>query len=73
MSKMLYANAAKVLTTLGGGNKGYIGLVMKASLYTTISTTAYVALTEPNMPTNVNITGAERELAMTVQGSKDHL
>eukprot|EP00957_Ditylum_brightwellii_P071432 5430344-Ditylum_brightwellii.AAC.1 len=30
MSKILYVNAAKVATTLGGGNKGHIGLVMKA-------------------------------------------
>eukprot|EP00957_Ditylum_brightwellii_P097728 7442409-Ditylum_brightwellii.AAC.1 len=30
MSKMLYANAAKVPTMLGGGNKGHIGLIMKA-------------------------------------------
>eukprot|EP00957_Ditylum_brightwellii_P129771 9898945-Ditylum_brightwellii.AAC.1 len=42
MSKMLYANAAKVPTTLGGGNKGHIRLIMKALLYATISTTAYV-------------------------------
>eukprot|EP00957_Ditylum_brightwellii_P022735 1714787-Ditylum_brightwellii.AAC.1 len=26
MSKILYANTAKVATTLGGGNKGHIGL-----------------------------------------------
>eukprot|EP00957_Ditylum_brightwellii_P036641 2775722-Ditylum_brightwellii.AAC.1 len=64
MSKILYANAAKVPTTLGGVNKGNIGLIMKAPLYATISTTAYVALTEPTMPTNVNGTGAERELAL---------
>eukprot|EP00957_Ditylum_brightwellii_P187422 14273534-Ditylum_brightwellii.AAC.1 len=30
MSKMLYANVAKVPTTLGGGNKGHIRLIMKA-------------------------------------------
>eukprot|EP00957_Ditylum_brightwellii_P207989 15355413-Ditylum_brightwellii.AAC.1 len=30
MSKMLYANTAKVPTTLRGGNKGHIGLIMKA-------------------------------------------
>eukprot|EP00957_Ditylum_brightwellii_P178834 13621809-Ditylum_brightwellii.AAC.1 len=29
MSKILYANTVKVVTTLGGGNKGHIGLVMK--------------------------------------------
>eukprot|EP00957_Ditylum_brightwellii_P050106 3798340-Ditylum_brightwellii.AAC.1 len=60
MSKVLYANAAKVPTMLRGGNKGHIGLVMKALLYATISTTAYAALTEPTMPTNVSGTGAER-------------
>eukprot|EP00957_Ditylum_brightwellii_P142062 10823333-Ditylum_brightwellii.AAC.1 len=64
MSKMLSANASKVPTTLGGGNKGHIGLIMKALLYTTISTTAYVAPTELTMPTNVSGTGAERELAL---------
>eukprot|EP00957_Ditylum_brightwellii_P193983 14773639-Ditylum_brightwellii.AAC.1 len=64
MSKMLYANAGKVPTTLGGGIKGHIGLIMKASLYVTISMTAYVAPTEPTMPTNVNSMGAERELAL---------
>eukprot|EP00957_Ditylum_brightwellii_P047888 3637117-Ditylum_brightwellii.AAC.1 len=37
---------------------------MKALLYATISTTAYVAPTEPTMPTNVNGTGAERELTL---------
>eukprot|EP00957_Ditylum_brightwellii_P104496 7961668-Ditylum_brightwellii.AAC.1 len=64
MSKMLYVNAAKVPTTLGSWNKGHIGLIMKALLYATISTTAYVAPTEPTMPTNVSSTGAERELAL---------
>lgn len=64
MSKMLYANAAKVPTTLGGGKKGHIGLIMKASLYATISATAYDAPTEPTMPTNTGGTAAERELAI---------
>eukprot|EP00957_Ditylum_brightwellii_P003740 284309-Ditylum_brightwellii.AAC.1 len=64
MSKMLYANAAKVPTTLGGGNKGHIRLIMKALLYATISTTAYTVLTEPTMPTNISSTGTERELAL---------
>eukprot|EP00957_Ditylum_brightwellii_P203475 15334764-Ditylum_brightwellii.AAC.1 len=30
MSKMLYANVTKIPTTLGGGNKGHIGHIMKA-------------------------------------------
>eukprot|EP00957_Ditylum_brightwellii_P102478 7811346-Ditylum_brightwellii.AAC.1 len=64
MSKILYANAAKVVTTLRGGNKGHISLVMKALLYATISTIPYAAPTESSMPTNVNGTGAERELAI---------
>eukprot|EP00957_Ditylum_brightwellii_P060389 4584996-Ditylum_brightwellii.AAC.1 len=64
MSKMLYANTAKVPTTLGGGNKGHIRLIMKVLVYATISTTAYVAPTEPTMPTNVGGTAAERELAL---------
>eukprot|EP00957_Ditylum_brightwellii_P007247 550601-Ditylum_brightwellii.AAC.1 len=64
MSKMLYANAAKVPTTLRGEIKGHIRLIMKASLYVTISMTAYVTPTEPTMPTNVGRTAAKRELAL---------
>eukprot|EP00957_Ditylum_brightwellii_P086406 6574688-Ditylum_brightwellii.AAC.1 len=37
---------------------------MKASLYATISTTAYIAPTEPTMPTNIGGTAGERELAL---------
>eukprot|EP00957_Ditylum_brightwellii_P113742 8672171-Ditylum_brightwellii.AAC.1 len=44
----LYANAAAVPTTLGGGAHGHIGLVMKAGLYGTLSGgTAYNAPPEP--------------------------
>eukprot|EP00957_Ditylum_brightwellii_P034661 2627375-Ditylum_brightwellii.AAC.1 len=52
MSKILYANAAKVATTLQGGNKGHIGLVMKELLYAMILTIPYTEPTEPSMPTN---------------------
>eukprot|EP00957_Ditylum_brightwellii_P138002 10520933-Ditylum_brightwellii.AAC.1 len=64
MSKVLYAKVAKIPTTLRGGNKGHIGYIMKALLYATISTTAYVAPTDLTMPTNVGGTAAERELTL---------
>eukprot|EP00957_Ditylum_brightwellii_P091832 6991998-Ditylum_brightwellii.AAC.1 len=45
---VLYANAAVVPTTLGGGAHGHIGLVMKVGLYGTLSGgTAYTAPLEP--------------------------
>eukprot|EP00957_Ditylum_brightwellii_P089876 6844620-Ditylum_brightwellii.AAC.1 len=44
----LYANAAAVPTTLGGGAHDHIGLVMEADLYGTLSCgTAYTAPPEP--------------------------
>eukprot|EP00957_Ditylum_brightwellii_P140432 10699708-Ditylum_brightwellii.AAC.1 len=44
----LYANAAAVPTTLGGGAHGHIGLVMEAGLYGMLSGgTAYTAPPEP--------------------------
>eukprot|EP00957_Ditylum_brightwellii_P134642 10264535-Ditylum_brightwellii.AAC.1 len=44
----LYANAAAVPTTLGGGAHGHIGLVMEAGLYETLSGgTAYTVPPEP--------------------------
>eukprot|EP00957_Ditylum_brightwellii_P197754 15065597-Ditylum_brightwellii.AAC.1 len=44
----LYANAAVVPTTLGGGAHGHIGMVMEAGLYGTLSGgTAYNAPPKP--------------------------
>ena len=42
MMQMLYANAATLSTTTGGGMHGYIGLIMKLVLYRTLSDTPYV-------------------------------
>ena len=38
----LKANTASIPTTLGGGNHGYIGLILSPATYTTISPTAFI-------------------------------
>eukprot|EP00957_Ditylum_brightwellii_P060131 4566533-Ditylum_brightwellii.AAC.1 len=43
----MYTNAASVPTILGGGAHSHIGLVMDATLYATLSTTAYITATAP--------------------------
>eukprot|EP00957_Ditylum_brightwellii_P205231 15342941-Ditylum_brightwellii.AAC.1 len=48
MMMELYANMASIPTTLGGGAHGHIELVMEATLYSTLLTTAY---TSPPQPT----------------------
>ena len=47
LKDQLKANAASVPTTLGGGNHGYLGLILSPATYTTISQTAFI---EPAYP-----------------------
>ena len=47
LMQLLYANAATLPTTLGGGRHGHIGIIMQPTLYTTLSTVAYNTPTDP--------------------------
>ena len=47
LNQLMYGNAATLPTTLGGGVHGHVVLIMKATLYLTLSPTAYVAPVEP--------------------------
>ena len=39
LNQLVYGNAATLQTTLGGGAHGHVGLITKATLYTTLSAT----------------------------------
>ena len=39
LNQLMYGNAATLPTTLGGGAHGHVGLIIKATLYTTLSAT----------------------------------
>ncbi len=56
MTQELYTNSSSLTSILGGGQHGHIGLVMKPSLYVTISYTAYQPATDPG-PAPVNVDG----------------
>ena len=45
--EVVYANAAVVPMTLGGGLNGNIGIIMDAAVYYNVATTAYARPTEP--------------------------
>ena len=47
LKDQLKANAASIPTTLGGGNHGYLGLILSPATYATISLTAFI---EPAYP-----------------------
>ena len=47
LKDQLKANAASISTTLGGGNHGYLGLILSPATYATISPTAFI---EPAYP-----------------------
>ena len=47
LKDQLKANAASIPTTLGGGNHGYLGLILSSAAYTTIAATQFF---EPNLP-----------------------
>lgn len=61
----MYANAATVSCSLGGGQHGHIGLIMKPALYQTLSAAAFVRPSDPGpLPVynpNIRYTAAERE------------
>ena len=63
--QVLYANAASLATTYGGGQHGHIGLIMKPEIYATLSATPYANPVDPGPhPTfapNRNYTAAERQ------------
>ena len=50
LKNMLYANAATLPTTLGGGKHGHMGLIMDPTVYATISSTPYVIPQNPGDP-----------------------
>ena len=53
LNQIMYGNAATLPTTLVGGAHGHIGLIMKATLYVTLSATTYVAPIEPPLTPDV--------------------
>ena len=61
LNQLIYGNIATLPTTLGGGAHGNVVLIMKATIYLTLSPTAYVAPAEPPLtpviPTTKNKCG----------------
>ena len=45
--QILYANAATLPTTTGGGTHGHIGLIMKPEIYSTLSEIPYTIPADP--------------------------
>ena len=62
-NQIIYGNATILPTTLGGGEHGHVGLIMKATLYVTLSATAYVTPNEPPLTPEVpsTATSASRQ------------
>ena len=42
LNQIMYGNAATLPITLGGGAHGHVGLIIKVTLYVTLSAAAYV-------------------------------
>ena len=53
LKDQLKANASSIPTTLGGGNHGYLGLILSPAAYTTIAATQFVELIYPGQHPNV--------------------
>ena len=49
MMKLLYANEATPLTSQGGGHRGHISLIVKLTMHTTLSNTAWADPTDPRL------------------------
>ena len=63
LNQIMYGNIATLPTTLGGGAHVHVGLIMKATLYVTLSETAYVTPNEPPLTPDVpsTATSASRQ------------
>ena len=71
----LYANAAAIPSTQGGGNHGHLGMIMDPVVYATLSPVAWVNPPQPVMPplgamTAAQISEANRRFA---EESKAHI
>ena len=53
LKEQLKANAASIPTTLGGGNHGYLGLILSPAAYTTITATQFIEPIYPGQHPNV--------------------
>ena len=53
LKDQLKANTASIPTTLGGGNHGYLGLILSPAAYTTIAATQFVEPIYPGQHPNV--------------------
>ena len=64
MKTELFANAAVIPTTLGGGQHGHLGLIIQPALYETLSETPFMIPADlGNLPTfnpNLSYTAANR-------------
>ena len=60
LKDQLKANATSIRTTLGGGNHGYLGLILSPSAYATITTTPFQESNypgqHPTIPAGTNAT-----------------
>ena len=53
LTDQLKANAASIPTTLGGGNHGYLGLILSPAAYTTITATQFIEPICPGQHPNI--------------------
>ena len=73
----LYANAAVIPTTLGGGQHGHIGLIMPAPLYATLSNTPFIFPADPGplpqFSPNIQYTAVHRDTIIQEHKEQRHL
>ena len=62
--QLLYGNATSLLTTLGRGKYGHIGIIMTPQLYTTLENTPYKSPPDPGI-TPTHATGASVVIRQT--------
>ena len=73
LNQIMYGNAATLPTTLGGRAHGHVGLIMKATLYVTLSATAYVTPNEPPLTPDVPTTATSASRQQLRYQHKRHI
>ena len=73
LKDQLKANAASIPTTLGGGNHGYLGLILSPAAYTTITATQFVEPIYPGQHPNVPASTSTANTSTIIRHHTDDL
>lgn len=72
LRKALKYNASSVPSTLGGGNNGYLGIVVSTAVYASIDPTPFITPVDPGVQPNIPVGTTAAATAVIVRAHQEH-